>query len=68
MTRDSAISQMNQGKKVTHERFSPNEYLWKVQGKVTTEDGYFFGDVFNSKDFFSSGWTLYVEPKKPSIK
>jgi hypothetical protein len=66
MTRDSALIQIDKGRKVSHELFSPTEYIHKVEGKIRNEVGSLFGQYFNEKDYFSEGWTLYVEPQ-PSI-
>ena len=65
MTRDSALVQMSKGNKVTHEHFESREYLCKVHGIIITQDDHSFGKQFNERDYFSDGWTLYTEPKKP---
>lgn len=56
-----AVQQMIDGKKVRHTNFTRNEYIYMLCGVVTTEDGYFFEDVFCDTDWMSDGWTEFVE-------
>lgn len=59
MTRNEAMAEMKAGKKVKHYNFTREEYLHLVGGRVTTEDGYFFGDIFLKTDWMADGWSLF---------
>ncbi len=60
MTRESALIQMDKGKKVTHEYFESREYLCKGDGLILTQDNHSFGKQFNERDYFSDGWSLWT--------
>ena len=61
MTRAEALAAMREGKRIVHEYFTPNEYLGLVGGVITTEDGYYFGDMFYSNEFMATGWAIWGE-------
>jgi hypothetical protein len=66
MTRQEALKAMKEGKKVRHEYYSPEEFLFINQdGNFQTEDGCIHGWV--SDEFWSvwqkwpDGWDLVIE-------
>lgn len=58
MTREEARQAMIDGKKVRHFNFTSDEYLVMSGSSIMTEDGYFFGDIFDSTDWMESGWSV----------
>lgn len=50
---------MLNGALVRHVNFTRDEYLFIKNGRITTEDGYFFGDVFDKTDWMSDGWSEF---------
>jgi hypothetical protein len=58
MTREEARHVMIDGKKVRHFNFTSDEYLVMKGSTIMTEDGYFFGDIFDSTDWMESGWSV----------
>lgn len=58
MTREEARQALIDGNKVRHFNFTQNEYLVMHGCSIMTEDGYFFGDVFDSTDWMSDGWSI----------
>lgn len=63
MTREEARQAMIDGKKVRHFNFTRREFLFVEGSRVMTEDGYFFGDVFDKTDWMADGWSEYVDRK-----
>lgn len=64
MSREEARQAMIDGQKVRHFNFSSSEYLEMECGRIMTEDGYAFGDVFDREDWMETGWSI-VEIKMP---
>lgn len=58
MTREEARQAMIDGKHVRHRHFTSNEFLYMEHGEITTEDGYFFGDMFDGNDWMDTGWAV----------
>ena len=58
MTREEARQAMIDGKKVRHMHFTSSEYLFMKYNEITTEDGYFFGDMFDKNDWMDTGWAV----------
>lgn len=58
VSRDEAREALKSCKKVRHFNFTSNEYLVMVDGRIMTEDGYFFGDMFESQDWMETGWII----------
>ena len=58
MTREEARQAMIDGKKVRHFNFTRNEYLVMKGSSILTEDGYFFGDIFDNTDWMENGWSV----------
>jgi hypothetical protein len=63
VTRQEAFKAMQDGNKVSHRHFTDDEYIYLSDetGKITTEDGYAFGDMFWGRDMFKEGWSFYSE-------
>lgn len=61
LTRGEARVALTEGKKVRHFNFTSNEYLVMECGRIMTEDGYFFGDMFESQDWMETGWSIVEE-------
>lgn len=67
MTKVEAIRLMEQGKKVTHRYFSPNEFATIKDGQIVTEEGYsvpmkeFW--AYRNVDGWNDGWEEFVEKK-----
>ena len=59
MTREEARQAMIDGKKVNHRNFTRDEYLYMDASKIMTEDGFFYGDLFELHDWMSDGWSVY---------
>jgi len=58
MTKEEAIQAMREGKKVTHEYCSDDEYLYeRNDGKIVTEEGYTVTNDFWSYRT-SPGWQI----------
>lgn len=64
MNREEARIALDEGKKVRHFNFTSNEYLVMEYGRIMTEDGYFYGDMFYANDWMEDGWSI-VEEKEP---
>lgn len=66
MTKREAWEAMKQGHKITHIRFSKEEFIYmNDQGLITTEDGYFFHKEFRDRRIgvcWEEGWSIY-EPE-----
>lgn len=62
LSREEARQAMIDGKCVKHYNFTRNEYLYMEGSRITTEDGYFFGDQFDNTDWMESRWMI-VEAK-----
>lgn len=64
MTKLEALKAMQEGKKVTHRFFSPNEWMTIDNGKILLEDGVrctieeFFH--FRSDNLWENGFELYT--------
>ena len=58
MIREEARQALINGKKVRHFNFTFMEYLVMVDGRIMTEDGYYFGDVFDKTDWMATGWQI----------
>lgn len=59
MSREEARKAMLNGALVRHVNFTRDEYLFIKNGRITTEDGYFFGDIFDKTDWMSDGWSEF---------
>ena len=71
MTRSEAIAhmQLNPNIKVTHDHFSPEEYLYMKDGKIYTEEGYLFEDFeprsnnngmrIRDGENWATGWSIW---------
>lgn len=65
MTKDEARVALEQGKKVTHRFFSPDEYCYIKDGEIMTEDGYkcgwFTDEFWTSRDSanWQTDWSIY---------
>lgn len=62
LSREEARQAMIDGKRVKHYNFTRNEYLHMEGSRIMTEDGYFFGDMFDNTDWMESRWKI-VESK-----
>lgn len=62
LSREEARQAMIDGKRVKHYNFTRNEYLYMEGSRIMTEDGYFFGDMFDNTDWMESRWKI-VESK-----
>jgi hypothetical protein len=64
MTREEAKEQMRLGNKVTHEYFSPDEWISEKDGKVLTEEGYLHNTTmfwnYKTAVSFDNGWELFL--------
>ena len=59
MTREEAISAMRYRYKVTHEYFTPEEYLHMQNGIVKCEQDYHYGiATMHRNDFMATGWSI----------
>lgn len=58
MTREEARQSLIDGCKVRHYNFTRNEYLVMRGSSIMTEDGYFFGDMFDKTDWMADGWSV----------
>lgn len=65
MTKEDAIIQMRQGKKITHTYFLSDEWITIKNGKILFEDGVMsnFEEFWNlrNQDFWNDGYELYNE-------
>lgn len=65
MTRKEAITAMREGKKVTHDYFTPDEWATQEHGLILLEDGVkcapsaFWHD--RQSKMFDDGWAIFVE-------
>jgi len=61
MGREEALELLHQGKKVTHEYFDDDEFIYISErtGTFTTEDGYDFTEQWWEYDKFKDGWSEY---------
>lgn len=58
MDRKEALEAMKGGHKIMHEYFSPEEYLYMVNGDIKDESGYFWNFLFFKRDMYEKGWTI----------
>lgn len=75
MTRSEAMAaiQADPNVKVTHDYFSPEEYLYMKDGKIYTEEGYLFEDFdplsanngmrLRDGENWATGWSIWKEPE-----
>lgn len=69
MNRVEAIKAMREGKKVTHEYFTPEEWATQENGEIVLEDGVrctpseFWRD--RNTSLFADGWSLFQPPNNP---
>jgi hypothetical protein len=66
MTKQEAYAAMQQGHKVRHEYYSPEEYVFiNKKGNFQTEDGYDQGGIYDEFWFkyqkWETGWSIYEE-------
>jgi hypothetical protein len=63
MTFEEAKEQARKGVKMTHEYFTPNEYMTMSGNMIIFEDGVkIFADEWASgKDYLLNGWSIYTK-------
>ena len=69
MTREEAINEMSNGKKVRHKYFSDNEYIQmdKHSGNIFSEDGVCWGHLYDEPmeirkgGFWENDWEIFKE-------
>lgn len=65
MTRKEAITAMREGKKVTHEYFTSDEWATQEHGLILLEDGVVCSPMEFWKDrqskMFDDGWSIFIE-------
>ena len=63
MTRAEAIKAMREGKKVTHEHFSSEEWATQENGQIVLEDGVRCDPdefwKYRMSEIFNDGWTIF---------
>ena len=63
MTKDDAKQAMLEGKKETHDYFSPNEWATMQGNEVVLEDGVHCSEdefwKYRSAKYFEYGWSIY---------
>lgn len=57
-TREEARQALIEGKKVRHMHFTSNEHLEMQGHMIMTEDGFYFGDMFDSQEWMKTGWCI----------
>lgn len=64
MTRQEAISALRKGHKITHEYYSPDEWLMMIDGRLITEDGedqgMFIDSFWTKQQPFEDGWETII--------
>lgn len=66
MTKQEAYAAMQQGRKVRHEYYSPEEYVFiNKKGNLETEDGCDHGGIYDEfwgiYQKWQTGWSIYEE-------
>ena len=64
MTKQDAIKAAYEGKRISHNYFSPDEWIEVKKGELITEDGYYVIDEFwdiRSGGEWETGW--YIKEK-----
>ena len=63
MTIQEAISEMEAGKKLTHNYFNDTEFLTMVDGQIIDEDGIHHDNFFEARkgEHWQTGWSYYKE-------
>lgn len=64
MNRQDAFTAMQNGAKITHRHFAPEEWYHLKDRKIIAEDGVNHTDIFWDKDFMNDGWGIFNEPAK----
>ena len=62
LTREEALELMKQGKRVRHYNFTRYEYLEMIDGRIMTEDGFRFDDIFSTTSWMANSWYEYQGP------
>jgi hypothetical protein len=59
MDKQEAYKAMKEGKKLTHKYFGVNEYIYLLNGQITTEDGYNYTSEFKKPNSWNmTGWEI----------
>lgn len=64
MNRDEAYQAMLNGDKLTHKYFTPDEYIYIVDGRIVCEQCYNMHQHFFHTDFMAEGFSIYKGDKK----
>lgn len=76
ITRSEAVALMQSDSniKVTHDYFSPEEYLYMKNGKIYTEEDYLFEDFeplshnngmrLRDGENWATGWSIWKDPEE----
>lgn len=65
MTKKEAIAEINNGSKLTHRLFTPNEFIWKQNGRLMDEAGLHMHDFwyYRKGREWDKDWSVYQPAK-----
>ncbi len=65
MTKQQAIQAMQEGKKITHICFQPNEWMTMKNNQIVLEDGYCCDEyefwLYRKQEIWNDGYSIYEE-------
>ena len=64
-SKEQAVEMMKAGKKMTHEGFTPDEWVTMENGKILLEDGVRCHPSefwrWRTEDYWDKGWSVFIE-------